>query len=517
MPLTRAIGLALATAACAQPEEGSDDAPATVLHLYPPSVYFGLIDWGSTATQEITISNDGGEAVDVAGLRVSTDEFHVDDAGAFTIPAGDGVQRTLEWTPSTIRGLDGQLEVLGADAPYTRAFVTGGTSHASAKLLDNDTVDFGRVPLGCKRVERVGVSNEGLATLVLSWVPDVTQVEFSLRDSSGNSLETPISIEPRAGELFDLEYGPTMAHEIESTLEFETNDPLSPTVGIDVRGVGLGNEPQTAEWTVAPDLPVIVFHVNQDVLSGPWLDHFAGFFDALFDELLAANVPFRVAFTQDPDGEVAGPVPFIDDSFLSWEAVDAAWGMLPFDSGDNDAGLGTGLATIKANADWALDDRAPWPQAKLNVVSINRDEEQSPRDWVSYVDELEDLRGSSNVAVHGIAGDLPGGCSHGALSAQPSTGLNEASVATDGAFVSICREDWQAAAATLVAACTRFGGFRFPDPPVPDSIEVSVDGAEVSTGWWYDAKTNELEFDEASFPSEGAEVRARYVLAESCE
>jgi hypothetical protein len=233
-------------------------------------------------------------------------------------------------------------------------------------------------------------------------------------------------------------------------------------------------------------------------------------------------VPFRLAFVTRYDGLVQGEHPYIDDSFTSAEALDAAHAMLVDDGNDNDAGLQTCLLALDAYAEWALDDEIPWRQSKLEIVSINPDAEQSPKDGGFYVGEFAERIGSSSFAVHGIAGDVPSGCGDGSpgstgVYADPSETLYSASILSGGVFLSICEKDWTATAATLASAFLQSTGFHLAERPMVESLQMFVDGKEVLTGWSYAELTNTVTFDKAVFPSDGAHVRAEYLLADSCE
>jgi hypothetical protein len=497
---------------------GQHEGNPGAVSVDPSSVYLGVVAWGQTATREVFLSNDSDEAAYVTALVPSSDAVVVDPAGALTIAPGGFVVLTIEWTPATIDDLDARIEVMGADGPYTAVSVTGGTSYPVLSALI-DGFDFGAVGLRCERVLPLLVTNEGNADLVMSWAPEVTDSEFALRAAWGQSLETPLSIAPGTSQTIEVVYSPTMLHAAEATLEVTTNDPFAPIVELDVHGEGFSTEQQTTEWTVGPEAQVILFQVNGLVYgASPWSERLHDFLPAFFDDLLAANVPFRVAFIAGWGGQVDGGIPYVDDSFTSADAVEAVQGMLTPTSADVDDGLETCLVALEANADWVLDDADPWPRSKLNLIVVNPDAEQSFRDATYYIEHYEAFKGSSNVAVHGIAGDVPKGCSGGLKgAANPSENLYDATVASGGVFLSICEKDWTATAAALASACMTFTGFHFGEDPAPPSIHVYVDGAEVLTGWSYDATADALVFDDASYPPAGAELRADYVLAEICE
>ena len=86
--------------------------------------------------------------------------------------------------------------------------------------------------------------------------------------------------------------------------------------------------------------------------------------------------------------------------------------------------------------------------------------------------------------------------------------LYDATVATGGAYLSICDPDWTRLAKTLALWFT--APYVLDGAPLLESIEVFVGGASASSGWSYDDSTHEITFDDASLPAEGAELRVDY-------
>jgi hypothetical protein len=148
---------------------------------------------------------------------------------------------------------------------------------------------------------------------------------------------------------------------------------------------------------------------------------------------------------------------------------------------------------------------------------INNDSEQSPGNAAAYLGSYEEYQELSRVAVHGIAGDVPGGCSSDGGGAVPSAELYDATQRTGGAYVSICEEDWTKLAPVLVTSFSTHTNaavaFPFPEYPAVESIDVYIDDDEALTGWWYELKSNTLVFDQ---PPTGSALRVEYVGVESC-
>jgi hypothetical protein len=120
-----------------------------------------------------------------------------------------------------------------------------------------------------------------------------------------------------------------------------------------------------------------------------------------------------------------------------------------------------------------------------------------------------------SIGITSIVGDVPDGCE----TAAPGTGYVEASLATGGAILSICNEDWSSYFATI-ASLSAFGQtdtFVLTSIPDPTTLVVWVDGVQVTTGWAYDATWNAVHFDAASVPAPGVQVQAAYDIEADCD
>jgi hypothetical protein len=516
VPLTRAIGVVLVTAACAQPDGGDVEHAEASVSVDPPSVYFGVVQWGETATQELSLTNDGETTAEVTLVDPSKG-LTIDDAGPFTIEPGATSTREIGWTPTTFEGLSTRFEVLGPDGPYTALSVTGGTVYPIVDASTFEPYDYGAVPLGCAPAVPLRIVNEGLGDLVLSALPEAG---FYVRDESGRSLETPFVLAPRSSTHLEVAFGPLETGAADAVLALTTNDPSLPLLELDVRGEGVANERETAEWMAGLEPVTILVQVNAEVLLRTTTEQMDAFLWSFFETLNGANATYRVAFVIHTV-EVDGAVAYIDDSFTSAEAMDAAHAMLASPAGDNDAGLETCLQFVAAT-DWAVAG-SDWPNPKLNAVVINTDAEQSPGNAAYYVEHLRDAWGSPNFAVHGVAGDVPYGCTMGGakngggLTVVPSPVLEGAARATGGVFLSICDPDWAHTGATLAKECAKWPGFVFPGLVGPAGIDVYVDDVVQTSGWSYDRASNAIVFEDASRPPDGAVVRAEYYAGDVCE
>ena len=150
--------------------------------------------------------------------------------------------------------------------------------------------------------------------------------------------------------------------------------------------------------------------------------------------------------------------------------------------------------------------------ATLHLVGVSDTGEQSPDSYSSYVSAFQALKDApSDVAVHAIGGDYPGGCD----GASPYTGFYEATVATDGTFLSICTDDWDGLMRDLAAGMVdEDAALVLSQEPVEASIVVEIDG-QVHDQWSYSAESNAIAL--TNTPDNGETVTVRYTIPEDCE
>ena len=206
-----------------------------------------------------------------------------------------------------------------------------------------------------------------------------------------------------------------------------------------------------------------------------------------------------------------GPDGFIDSSFSKRDAIAAFRSMADVDFalsgyGSNtergfmvtEAALSTkNIGTGGCNAGFYRDD------AFLSIVHVSDEPEQSVNSWSYYV-----------ALFQSLAGDYPSGCG----SASAGTGYYEATVATGGLFLSICSDDWASSLEDLAAeSVVRSDSFELTHQPVPQTIEVKVDGVRIGVGWEYWISSNSIVFERDHVPSGGSVVEVSYQRMPDCE
>jgi hypothetical protein len=525
--------MSLALLGCGQPSvrEGQEEPVSgdVDLEVSPEDgLDFGSVPLGESAEQTLTIHNAGTSDVMVAEIRLSNpDTLAVHGFQSSKIRAGNGTEITVEWTPSETGdllddSLDLRVGVQLADLSDVDVPLSGTVSGPHLSLSESN-VDLGTVLVGCAKTFKAVATNVGNEALEISAITLTDDREFALQDGAGAPVKLPIQLEPGESTDLDVVYTPMDEHDVSTTLQIESNDALAATTNLRVDATGKIDASNTMTWTVTgPQAVAVIINVNQWTLQSNFSDDMDDFLPELFKELRGAGVSFRFGIVMSEEGSVSGDIPYIDESFSVDDAVDAANDMLDGSSmwGDNDTNLDTLLNALDADENaWLWEDDF-WTESRVNLMSINNDTEQSPGNAEHYVESYQDYKneadGTGDVVVHGIAGPA-GGCHVGDEYAENAQNLRDAIDLTDGVFIEIC-DDWNKSIPDLIDAFTgTIETFELTGNPAPWSIEVRVDGAQLFTGWTYDEKTQQIVFDDATYPARGSTLRIDYLMAVTCK
>jgi hypothetical protein len=155
----------------------------------------------------------------------------------------------------------------------------------------------------------------------------------------------------------------------------------------------------------------------------------------------------------------------------------------------------------------------------LHVIYVTDENDESPgyEDdddyWTAYFDRIAAVHGNpQSIVLSAVAGPVPGGCGGDGdddEGADAGEGYDRAVEATGGEFLSIC-SDWADDIDLLVDAGTTRDRFGLTEEPVPDTIEVWVNGvAAPEADWEYRAAENEVVFV-ANPPRAGDRVDVTY-------
>jgi hypothetical protein len=196
----------------------------------PSTLSFGNVLLGQTATDSVTISNNG--TADVHVTATATAPFSVMPSGEQTINASGSMKFYISFSPTATGASSGDV-LFTHDAPSSPdAVQVSGTGIAPVFGVAPSSVDFGDVLLDSLKVDGFIVSNTGTATL---------NVEIdTIISANGDYSVVPMSASIAAGGQlsFTLKFIPTTIGTISGTIIL-THDAASSPDTVLVTGNGI--------------------------------------------------------------------------------------------------------------------------------------------------------------------------------------------------------------------------------------------------------------------------------------
>jgi hypothetical protein len=391
--------------------------------------------------------------------------------------------------------------------------------------VDPESHEFGAPFIGCNAEQTYTISNVGNADLVIHDLQFATgSVDFSFDPAEASNGPLPWTLPP-GGEA-DVFVGYTPLDEFGDTafLTVSSNDPLQPEVVVTANGTGslYGERVDVFEQSSEASVDIL-FTLDR---SGSMTDDNAlvvGNFDAFIDTLSEVNADYHIAVAVEDDGCILGSDAYIDNTFSPSDAQSTFETMadIYLTLGSYGANTERGFSLAEAalsptnTGSGGCNEGFYREDAALSLVHISDEPEQSINPYTYYVSLFQSLKDDpDDVVINAVAGDYPGGCG----SASAGTGYYEATVATGGLFLSICATDWGSHLEQLAyTSAPPRSSFELSQLPVPETIEIQIDGIRTTTGWEYDAATNAIVFEPDHLPSGGSMIEVAYAMLPDCE
>jgi len=337
----------------------------------------------------------------------------------------------------------------------------------------------------------------------------------------------------------------------QAKLVFTTSDLIEPVQEVVLRGRMVPNTVQqdVFENPTAEGVDILFVVDNSGSMQGEQSSLAANFsnFIAAAD---AQNIDYRIAVvttqyggtvTTDRSachvGKTVEPgVFFGEPKVISRNANAAAQFACNIRVGTNgsarEAGLEAAWTALQPNRTSPFGTNANFlrANAKLSLIFVSDEEDQSPKTVAAYMDYFQSLKGVRNLHLfdaYAIVGDLPSGCSSvGGASATAGARYQSLVSLSGGVSRSICSPDWGRALADIgVMAVSARGTYPLTRAPLISSLKVYVDNKDgrgevlragnttLAVGdWSYNSQTNVVLF-RANLPRPGSRVRVTYSLA----
>ncbi|HJQ25056.1 MAG TPA: choice-of-anchor D domain-containing protein [Blastocatellia bacterium] len=207
--------------------------PVPVINVAPTSIDFGSVRGGNTATQKVTITNQGGTDLIITQISDPTGPFTIlnKPTTPLTLASGASLELTVQFLPPAAARFTGTFTISSNDpaTPLVTVLLAGtGTSTPVPNLeVTPAVVDF---PNGSS-VTTLEIKNTGDADLLLANIQAPT---FPFGMSGAPPL--PTTLKPGDTLLLTVSFSPSAVGVFTSRITIVTNDPDALLTVITLRG-----------------------------------------------------------------------------------------------------------------------------------------------------------------------------------------------------------------------------------------------------------------------------------------
>ena len=499
----------------------------------PMNIDFGALEVGSgaQATEIVTISNEGEGDLHLTGISINDPDapYSLLPVSSVLVPPGQSADFGVVFAPETALSYPAVAYIESDDPDEPTVEVTlNGDGIAPIIDVSPQEYDFGQLYIGCDNLQPLVVSNIGndnLEVTAFTYNTGSEDLFFDMDEEVNGAL--PWSLSPGAEVEVWIDYAPLDEYQDVAYLMVDSNDPFSPTFMATQTGLGAlyGENTDVFEQPIkgATD---ILFALDWSCSMYDDIANVKSNFSTFVSTLASLDSDYHVAVVTEDDGCINGYQPYIDNTMPLADQTDLFDTMVceqPAGNYCSSAGSNTERAFMLLEAalktanigSGGCNEAFYREDATLAVIGVSDEPEQSVNPYTYYVSLFQSMKDDSDdVVMHAIGGDYPQGCGGN----QAYTGMYEATVATGGLFLSICATDFGSHLEELAeGSTTDLTSFELSDYPVPETIEVVVNGFTTTTGWSYNAVDNSIDFEDDYVPEGGSTIEVDYALQGDCD
>lgn len=474
----------------------------------PTEIQFPVMDMGDSAVLSFTVTNTGADRLDVREMLVTgTSAFTIlDNSGPFSLDFKESRTFNVTFTPVNPED-QGTVSIYSNDPGDPVAYVElyGGAAVPELVVSPNP-YNFGKVLENCSAPGTLYLQNVGEANLTVQSVVESSAPFSVLTDGF------PMLIAPTEVKTVELSFAPPDVGQLHQTQLWVTSDSIFGPVAVNLSGEGTNDGDITDEFVQGDgpwDRTDILVYVDQSGSMDDDQRNLANNFNLLVQALASLALDWQLMVSTADDGCHNGSIlnatsPNAQSSFL--QAVSGNGGRF------TEAGLTVAANALEATGPGLCNAGFLREDSKTMVVLVSDEPEQSTVAWSEQVAAMKAV--SPTTSITSIVGEVPYGC----LTAAAGTGYYEATVATGGAFLSICSPDWGDYFQTIaaIAATGQTDTFPLSSRPDPSTIVVEVADVPTTTGWSYNSDANAIIFAEGSVPAPNSRITATYELLSDC-
>jgi len=381
------------------------------------------------------------------------------------------------------------------------------------------SLSFSSINAGCEKSEQLIIKNAGNSILeiydILYFI--TYPVDFSYDINEEENGEFPWFLAPEEEKTFTVTYRPSDDKIDSAFIEVESNDPINDVLTVDTLGDGkyYDHIEDSFEQSTLTDVDIL-FVVDNSGSMALNQSQLANNFDSFINIFAASGVDYQIAFITTDSAAFVGDIitPLMVDPITEANSQITSIGtggspsekgiQMSYDALSSSGSAGPGSDFLRDNA-------------KLVIIYISDEDDFStitPTLAAAYFLALK--MSSTYVVAHAVAGDYPGGCISNGGGAEAED-YYDLTVLMNGAFLSICAEDWGTPMEQLATESMANNTFALSEStPVVETIEVYVDGAKVYD-WVYDDTYNSVVFNSDSIPAEDQVIGISYAIYGECD
>ena len=207
--------------------------PSGQLSSSPASVSFGTVATGSSASQQIQLTNTGNAAVKISSVSATGAWF---SATGLSIPAtvnpSQTVTLTASFAPSAVGSATGSLSIQSNATNSTLTIPLSANGAQPGLSISPANFNFGSVVDGQTKSQNFTVTNNGTASLTIA------QLSVTGSAYSASGLATPATLTPGNAATFSVLFAPRTAGSLAGTISISSNAPNSPNT-LSLSGTGV--------------------------------------------------------------------------------------------------------------------------------------------------------------------------------------------------------------------------------------------------------------------------------------
>jgi hypothetical protein len=286
----------------AKPASSQQSTPgAAAISLAPASIKFGSVPIGDTASQSVTITNNGGSGLTVTQASATAAGVTVKGI-SLPLVIGAGKQSTFDvvFSPKTAGALSGNVSVVSDLSGSPSTVSLSGTGMAATALLTTNapSLNFGNVAVGKSSALSVILTNAGNSNVTVSKV-SVSNARYSVSGVSAGLI-----LSPGQSATLDATFSPLASGSLPGTVTVTSNATNSPAT-ITLSGTGAAASSQAIShsvsltWNPSPSAVAGYEVYRSEVSGGPYtkLDSSIVTADSYTDSSVQAGMTYYYVVT----------------------------------------------------------------------------------------------------------------------------------------------------------------------------------------------------------------------------